>query len=73
MENRVRGQIEVIYIEWPGVTNATQTRYCCSCGVGLSCSSKSTPSLGNPTCYRCGYKEKKKSLLERDVNEDLSK
>ena len=35
--------------------------HCCGCGVGLSCNSDSTPSLGPSICCRCGPKKKKKN------------
>ena len=33
--------------------------HCYGCGVGFSCSSDSTPSLGTSICRRCGCKNKK--------------
>ena len=33
--------------------------WCCrGCGVGLSCSSNSAPSLGTSICHRCSTKKK---------------
>ena len=36
---------------------------CCSCGVGFSYSSSSTPSLGTSMCCREGLKKEKKHCL----------
>ena len=38
---------------------------CCGCGVGLSCSSHSIPSLGTSVCWRCSPKKQKKKKKKR--------
>ena len=41
---------------------------CCGYGIGLSCSSDLTPSLGTSIYYRCGHKKKKENKKEEDVD-----
>ena len=43
------------------VAEVARSQCYCGWGVGLSCSSYSTPSLGTSMCCRCGCKKKKKS------------
>ena len=45
------------------VTDVAQIQYCCDCGVSLSCSSDSAPSLGTSICHMCECKKKK--ILQR--------
>ena len=47
------------------VTDAARIWCCCGCGVGSSCSSDSTPSLGASICHRWGSKKKKKKKKKR--------
>ena len=47
------------------VTDTSQIWYYSGCGVGLSCSSNSTPSLGTCICCMCGHKKKKEKNFER--------
>ena len=41
--------------------------HCCGYGVGCSCSSDSTPSLGISICWKCSPKKKKKEKKDRKV------
>ena len=45
--------------------DADQIWQCCGCGVGLSCSSNWTPSLGTSICCRCGPKRKKEKKKKK--------
>ena len=44
--------------------DVAQIRCCYGCGVGLSCSSNSTPSLGTSMCHRNSPKKKKKKVYK---------
>ena len=46
---------------------------CCGCGIGLNCSSESTPILGTSIGHRCGPKNgKKKSFLHTAFHPECS-
>ena len=53
---------DLVLLQAVQITDAAQTWHYYGCGVGLSYSSDSTPSLGTSTCHTCGPKKEKEKV-----------
>ena len=59
--------VKDLALPWAGVNrDAARIWRCRGCGVGLSCSSSLTPSLGSSICHRCGHKKNKKQAISSE-------
>ena len=54
------------------VADMVWSQCCLGCGIGLSCHSDSTPSLGTYMCWRCGCVVKKKKKKPKAKNRPSS-